>query len=287
MAHPSGGRRGPAPRADRRVPGQAVARPAFGAPRGPSHGRGARCSRWTFRTRGSTARRPSRRFVEDEAKWGLTGRRFRQLEPRYAIEPRGRPRLCVRYETVVEDSRVPGFPGAVFVLAARGLRCVHPYWPRYLVDVSYSQRMHRGQPLVPLEPEGEPFVGASGSRPIGHPYEARKSAGVRSQRAAMPRPCELARWVAPPSQSTWAPPAASLRLFSASPENHRRLSPELRGGILQAPWPPCAVADAVDRHRLSKPSCPARLILFRCAASNCDSSVSSLWRVICLPQCLK
>ena len=33
------------------------------------------------------------------------------------------------------------------------------------------------------------------------------------------------------------PVAASLRVFSASPETHRRLSPELRGGILQAPWP--------------------------------------------------
>ncbi|MGI0015029.1 MAG: hypothetical protein ACREBU_16545, partial [Nitrososphaera sp.] len=53
---------------------------------------------------------------------------------------------------------VPGFPGVVFVLAARGLRCVHPRWPRYLVDVSYSQRAHRGQPFAPLEPEGEPFV---------------------------------------------------------------------------------------------------------------------------------
>ena len=53
------------------------------------------------------------RFVEDEAKRGLTGRRFRQIETRYAIEPEGPAPLCVRYETVVEDSQVPGFPGAV------------------------------------------------------------------------------------------------------------------------------------------------------------------------------
>jgi hypothetical protein len=99
-----------------------------------------------------------RRFVEDEAKRGLTGRRFRQIESRYAIEPEGPAPLCVRHETVVEDSQVPGFRGAVFVLAARGLRCVHPHWPQYLVDVSYSQRMHRGQPFALLEPEGEPFI---------------------------------------------------------------------------------------------------------------------------------
>jgi hypothetical protein len=60
------------------------------------------------------------RFVEDEAKRGLTGRRFRRIESRYAIEPEGPAPLCVRYETVVEDSQVPGFPGAVFVLAAFG-----------------------------------------------------------------------------------------------------------------------------------------------------------------------
>ena len=53
----------------------------------------------------------------------------------------------------------------------------------------------------------------------------------------MPRPCELVRWVAAPNQSAMVPSAESLRLFSASPETHRRLSPELRGGILQAPCP--------------------------------------------------
>jgi len=31
---------------------------------------------------------------------------------------------------------------------------------------------------------------------------------------------------------------------------------------------PCAAANAVDRRRLYKPSCPARLILFRWAAEN-------------------
>ena len=98
------------------------------------------------------------RFVEDKAKRGLTGRRFRQIETRFAIEPEAPAPLRVRYETVVEDSQVPGFPGAVFVLAARGLRCVHPPWPRYLVDVSYSQRIHRGQAFAPLDPDGEPFI---------------------------------------------------------------------------------------------------------------------------------
>ena len=53
------------------------------------------------------------RFVEDEAKRGLTGRRFRQIETRYAIEQEGPAPLWVRHKTVAEDSQVPRFPRAV------------------------------------------------------------------------------------------------------------------------------------------------------------------------------
>ena len=67
----------------------------------------------------------------------------------------------------------------------------------------------------------------------------------------MPRPCALARWVAAPRQSTKVRPAESLRLFGASPEAHRRLSPEFRGERLQALAQPCA-AVAVDSRRFSK-----------------------------------
>lgn len=81
----------------------------------------------------------------------------------------------------------------------------------------------------------------------------------------MPSRCGLPGWLAAqPGQSTRVPLAQSLRVFGASPESHRRLSPELRGGILGgALAQPCAGADAMDRRRRSKPSCPGRLILFR------------------------
>jgi hypothetical protein len=70
-----------------------------------------------------------------------------------------------------------------------------------------------------------------------------------------------------PARAAGVPSGASLRVFSASPGTHRRLSPDLRGGILQAPWPnACVAADAMDRHRFSNPSCPAGLILFRWAS---------------------
>ena len=60
-------------------------------------------------------------------------------------------------------------------------------------------------------------------------------------RSAMPRPCKSARWVSAPNRSTRIPSPMSLRVFSASPETHRRLCPGLRGGILQGPWPYKAV----------------------------------------------
>ena len=78
----------------------------------------------------------------------------------------------------------------------------------------------------------------------------------------MRRPCELARWVAP-NQSTRAVGrvAAALQRFAGNP------SPLVSGtlwwdtsGALAQPY---AAADAVDRRRFSKPSCPARLSLFR------------------------
>jgi len=50
--------------------------------------------------------------------------------------------------------------------------------------------------------------------------------------------------VAAPGQRTKALSAESLRLFSASSETLGRLSPELGGGILQAPWPKHALQPA-------------------------------------------
>jgi len=73
------------------------------------------------------------------------------------VEP-GRGAECVRYALAVEDDGVPGFPGSVFVLSARGIRCLHPRWPRYAVDLSYSERHLRGQPPLALDAEAEPFM---------------------------------------------------------------------------------------------------------------------------------
>jgi hypothetical protein len=96
------------------------------------------------------------RFIEDRMERVLRAH-FRVLAARYRLEPGPAP-LCARYDTLVEDTAVPRFPGEAFLLAARGIRCVHPRWPRYVVDAGYSQRVLRGQPLLAMEPETEPFV---------------------------------------------------------------------------------------------------------------------------------
>jgi hypothetical protein len=57
---------------------------------------------------------------------------------------------------------------------------------------------------------------------------------LENRRAQALRVAGLARWVAAPGQNTKVPSAASPRVFSTSPETHRRLSPGHRGGILQA-----------------------------------------------------
>jgi hypothetical protein len=90
----------------------------------------------------------------------------------------------------------------------------------------------------------------------------------------MSGPCELARSVPVPGQSTRVPSigvAVSLSRFTRNP------SPLVSG----VPWwdtsgalaRPCAAADAVDRRRLSKRSGPARLILFRYAARRPHSAI--------------
>ncbi len=61
---------------------------------------------------------------------------------------------------------------------------------------------------------------------------------------------------------SFARPAVDLRRFAVH-RFERRFSEAKFRRISGALAEPCAAADAVDRRRLSKPSCPAGLILFR------------------------
>ena len=64
---------------------------------------------------------------------------------------------CVRYERMVEDLRVPQFPGSVFIETDKGYECIHPTASTFVVFISYSERFLKGQKPLVLEEEIAPF----------------------------------------------------------------------------------------------------------------------------------
>lgn len=99
-----------------------------------------------------------RALLERETKVGRPmSPRHRLVDSKVAVD-RTLGAECVSYDQTVEDTGVPQFPGAVFILSMRGVRCIHPYRPGHIVDVGYSQRYLRGRQPLALEAEMEPFV---------------------------------------------------------------------------------------------------------------------------------
>lgn len=94
------------------------------------------------------------RAIEEEMK---TSPRHRLLASRVSLES-SLGSNCVVYDQTVEDSGVPQFPGSIFILTMHGFRCAHPHWPRYVIDVGYSQRVPRGDQTLSVEAEVEPFL---------------------------------------------------------------------------------------------------------------------------------
>jgi hypothetical protein len=62
---------------------------------------------------------------------------------------------CVRYRRLTELTGTPRFPHALFTLATRGLFCLHAHWPRYAINMIYSQLHPKGQSPLPLDVEVE------------------------------------------------------------------------------------------------------------------------------------
>jgi YVTN family beta-propeller protein len=85
--------------------------------------------------------------------------RHRVLDSKTAPDKSLGPK-CVKYDYTVEDTGVPSSPGSPFILAMHGYRCVHPKWPRYLIDVSYSERYLNGEQPFHIEAEVAPFLGS-------------------------------------------------------------------------------------------------------------------------------
>jgi hypothetical protein len=79
---------------------------------------------------------------------------------------------CARYARLTEFKDPAEFGDAVLLVATRGLFCWHPRWPRYAIDVLYTERYPAGQTLLPLEDEVEVFLRSvmfTPSRPIAVP----------------------------------------------------------------------------------------------------------------------
>lgn len=112
-------------------------------------------------------------FLERESGERMVGRmvnkRHRLLASELSLDS-SPGSTCVKYEQTFEDTGVPRFPGSIFILATRGFRCLHPHWPKYMVDVGYSQRYLRGQRPLSIEAELEPFLKSvvfAAARPMG------------------------------------------------------------------------------------------------------------------------
>lgn len=81
---------------------------------------------------------------------------------------------CVRYSRLAELRGWGPFPESVFILATRGLYCLHPDWPRYMIDVGYTQLYLKGQEPLPLDTQVEPFLKSpvfTATRPVAEAPE--------------------------------------------------------------------------------------------------------------------
>ena len=77
--------------------------------------------------------------------------------------------VCVRYAVTTEEKGAAQFPDALFVSSTQGVRCLHPQYPRYAIDLSHSQRYLSGLAPLPLDDEVRPFLTGlrfTPSRPI-------------------------------------------------------------------------------------------------------------------------
>jgi hypothetical protein len=76
---------------------------------------------------------------------------------------------CARYTRVTEFRDPVEFRDAILLVATRGLFCWHPDWPRYAINVLYTERYPAGQQPAALDDEVGPFLGSvifTSSRPV-------------------------------------------------------------------------------------------------------------------------
>ena len=91
-------------------------------------------------------------FVESMKTLGARSRqRHRVLTSRASLVSRA-DATCAAYGYEVEDAGI--------ILMVQGIRCLHPQWPNYAIDLSYNQRYPAGGAPIALDAEVEPFLGS-------------------------------------------------------------------------------------------------------------------------------
>ncbi len=63
---------------------------------------------------------------------------------------------CARYDFTVEDHGAPYASGSVLILTGYGFALLHPDG-KHIVEISYSQRLPKGDTQIPVETEVDPF----------------------------------------------------------------------------------------------------------------------------------
>lgn len=78
--------------------------------------------------------------------------------------------LCVRCDNLLENRRIPGHKGSVFLQEDHGISCRHPNNRKMIINLLYSQCIPPGMNRMPLEEEGEPFLNSISFTPLEKPF---------------------------------------------------------------------------------------------------------------------
>lgn len=94
---------------------------------------------------------------------------YKLIKSRVSLDATPGP-YCVRYDISYKVLGVPQFHTSAVILETRGLRCLHPDFPRVLIDISYKQQYRQEESPFALESEGDGFLKGlifTSRRPLG------------------------------------------------------------------------------------------------------------------------
>jgi hypothetical protein len=83
---------------------------------------------------------------------------------------------CIRYRKQrLDEDRFSQPLQAVLTIELRGVRCLHPFYPQYVIDISFSQRSRKGEWDVSFDSEADRFLQSLEIEPVPlSPYVSKK-----------------------------------------------------------------------------------------------------------------